>query len=133
MLLNFIGYKAMTHNFCMTCGRIYKFCYGDEIDDIDVILVVNGIGTKETGTAGWELEGFHSEGEVLIIGIVDYKAVVDGLLQALGSITHRHQRACISRSQTFLNASGLCQSLALIVSFDVVDDDSPFALSVDSS
>jgi len=93
--------------------------------------VINCVSTKKTGTTGWELEGFYSEWEVLIIWVVDHKSVVDGLLQALGFIALRHQRASISRSQTFLNAGGLGESL--IVSFKVVDDDSPFTLSVDSA
>jgi len=98
---------------------------------ISMILVVNCVCTQETGTTGWELEGFHSEGEVLIIGIIDYEAVVDGLLQALCLITLRHKRAGITRSQTLLNAGSLGESF--IVSFNVVDDNSPFALGVDSA
>jgi len=93
--------------------------------------VINCVSTKKTSTAGWELESFNSEWEVLIIWVVDHKAVIDGLLQALGFIALRYQRAGISRSPTFFNTGGLGKSL--IVSLKVVDDDSPFALSVDSS
>jgi len=93
--------------------------------------VVNCVGTKETGAAGWELECFHCEGEVLIIGIIHQESVVDVLLQAFGFIALRHKRASITRSQTLLNTGGLGESL--VVSFNVVDDNSPFTLSVDST
>jgi len=52
-------------------------------------------------------------------------------LEAFRFIALRHQRAGISRGQTFLNTGGLSQSL--IVNFNVVDNDSPFALSVDKT
>ena len=93
--------------------------------------MVDGVGTKETGAAGWELESFHCEGEVLIIGIIYQESVVDVLLQAFGLIALRYKRASITRSQTFLNTGGLGESL--VVSFNVVDDNSPFTLSVDST
>jgi len=93
--------------------------------------VVNGVGTNKTGTTGWELESLHSEGEILIICIIDYEAVVDGLLQALGLIACWHQGAGLARCQALLDAGGLGQSF--IVSLNVVDDDSPFALSVDGT
>jgi len=93
--------------------------------------VINSVGTKKTGAAGWELESFHCEGEVLIIGIIYQESVVDGLLQAFGFITLRNKRASITRSQTFLNTGGLGESF--VVSFDIVNDNSPFALSVDSA
>jgi len=93
--------------------------------------VVNCVCTKETGAAGWKLESFHCEGEVLIIGIVYQESVVDGLLQAFGFITLRNKRAGITRSQTFLNTGGLGESF--VVSFDIINDNSPFALSVDSA
>ena len=93
--------------------------------------MVRCVGTKETGTAGWELEGLHSEGEVLIIGIIHKETVVDGLLQAFGLIALWYKWAGITRSQTFLNTGGLGESL--VVSFNVVDNDSPFAFGVDST
>jgi len=105
--------------------------HGCEIYGIFGILVVNGVGTKETGTAGWELEGLHSEGEVLIIGIIYQEAVVDVLLQALGLIALRYKRTSITRSQTFLNTGSLGESL--VMSFNVVDNDSPFTFSVDGT
>jgi len=131
MLLDFKGIKAMTHNLNMALFTYYIFSNGHEIIGIQGFLVINCVGTKKTGTAGWELEGFYGEWEVLIIWVVDHKAVVDGLLQALGFIALRDQRAGISRGPTFFNTGGLGESL--IVSLKVVDDDSPFALSVDSS
>jgi len=105
--------------------------HGSEIIGIDGILVVDGVGTKETGAAGWELESFHCEGEVLIIGIIYQESDVDALLETFGLIALRHKRASITRSQTFLNTGGLGESL--VVSFNVVDDNSPFTLSVDST
>jgi len=93
--------------------------------------VVNCVGTKETGTAGWELEGLHSEGEVLIIRIVHEETVVDGLLQAFGLVALWYKWAGITRSQTFLNTGGLGESF--VVSFDIINDNSPFAFSVDST
>jgi len=93
--------------------------------------VVNCVGTKETGTAGWELESLYCEGEVLIIGIVYQESVIDVLLQACGFIALGYKGTGIARGQTFLNTGGLGKSL--IVSFNVVDDNSPFALSVDST
>jgi len=92
--------------------------------------VINCVCTKKTGTAGWELEGLHSEGEVLIISIVHKEAVVDGLLQAFGFIALWYKWAGITRSQTFFNTGSLGESL--VVSFNVVDNYSPFAFSVDS-
>jgi len=93
--------------------------------------VVNCVGIKETGTACWELEGFHCKGEVPIIRIVYQESVVDVLLQAFGLVALRYKRAGITRSQAFLNTGGLGESL--VVSFNVVDDYSPFTMSVDST
>jgi len=95
------------------------------------MLVVNGIGTKETGTASWELECLHSEGEVLIIRIMYQEAVVDVLLQTLGLIALRYKWASITRSQTFFNTGGLGESF--VVSFNIIHNDSPFTLSVDGT
>jgi len=105
--------------------------HGSEIIGIDGILVVDGVGTKETGAASWELESFHCEGEVLIIGIIYQESDIDALLETFGLIAFRNKRASITRSQTFLNTGGLGESL--VVSFNVVDDNSPFSLSVDST
>ncbi|CAL4066741.1 unnamed protein product [Meganyctiphanes norvegica] len=105
--------------------------HGCEINGINGILVVNCVGTKETGAAGWELECFHCEGEVLIIGIINQESMVDVLLQAFGFIALRDKRASITRSQTLLNTG--CLGESLVVSFNVVDDNSPFTLSVDST
>jgi len=93
--------------------------------------VINCVCTKKTGTAGWELEGLHSEGEVLIIRIVHEETVVDRLLQAFGLVALWYKWAGITRSQTFLNTGGLGESL--VVSFNVVDNDSPFAFGVDGT
>ena len=89
------------------------------------------VSTVVTGTGGGKLEALNSEGQVLIIGIVDQKAVVDGLLQALGFITLRHKRTSISGGGTFLNTGSLGQSF--VVGLDVVNDDSPFSVDVDGS
>lgn len=69
--------------------------------------MINSVGTKKTGAAGWELESFYGEGEVLIIGIIYQESVVDVLLKACGFIAFRYKRAGITRSKTFLNTGGL--------------------------
>jgi len=96
-----------------------------------LVLVIDCVCIQKTSTTCWKLEGLNGEWEVLIIRIVDEETVVDGLLKALGSIALRHQRAGFSRGKTFLDTGGLGKSF--IVDFDVVDNDSPFALSVDST
>jgi len=93
--------------------------------------VVNCVCTKETGTAGWELEGFNSEWEVLIIRIEDKESVVDVLLQTFALIALWYKRTGITGSQTLFNTGGLSQSF--VMSFDIVNNDSPFAFGVDST
>jgi len=143
MLLDFKRKKSMTHKLSIALLQRYFVIimrfkvkghlswHGLEINGIRGILVIDCVCTKKTGTAGWELEGLHSEGEVLIIRIVHEETVVDGLLQAFGFIALWYKWAGITRSQTFLNTGGLGESL--VVSFNVVDNDSPFAFSVDST
>lgn len=84
-----------------------------------------------TGTSRGQLKALNSEGQVLIIRIVDQKAVIDGLLQALGFITLRNEGTSGAGSGAFFNTSGLGQSF--VVSLDVIDNNSPFAVDVDGS
>lgn len=91
-------------------------------------LMVDGVGAQETGATGRKLECLDGEGEVLIIGVVDEEAVIDGLLQALGLVAIRHQRACVARGQTLFDACSLSKSL--IMDIDIVYNHTPFALCV---
>jgi len=93
--------------------------------------MVDGVGAQETSTAGGKLEGLDGEGEVLIIGVVDKEAVVDGLLQTLGLVALRHQRTCIGGSETLFDACSLSESL--IMGIDIVDNDTPFSLGVEGT
>ena len=99
--------------------------------DVVVSLVVEGGGAEEAGAAGGQLEGFYGEGEVLVVGVVDEEAVVDGLLQTLGLVAVWHQRAGLAGGEALLQAGGLRQGL--VVHFDAVDDDAPLALRVDGA
>ena len=82
------------------------------------------------GTGRGKLEDVNSKGQGLIIGIVDQKAVVDELLQALGCVTLGHKRTSIARCGTFLNTGSLGQSFVVV---DMVDDDSPFSMDIEGS
>ena len=81
-----------------------------------------------TSTSRGQFEALNSEGQVLIISIVDQKPVVDGLLKALGFITFRDQGTGGSRGGTFLNTGGLGQSF--VMGLNVVNHDSPFSVDV---
>jgi hypothetical protein len=90
-----------------------------------------GISAIITGTSRRQLEALNSEGQVMIIRIVDQKSVVDGFLQALGFIALRNKRASVSSCGTFFNTSGLGQSF--IVGLNMVDHNSPFTGDIDGS
>jgi len=90
--------------------------------------MIDGVGTQQTSTAGGKLECLDSEGEVLIIGVVDKEAVVDGLLQTLGLVAVRHQRTCIGGSETLFDTCSLSESL--IMDIDIVYNDTPLSLGV---
>jgi len=91
---------------------------------LDIVVV-------PAGTGGGKLEGLDGEWEVLIIGVVDEEAVVDGLLQTLGLVALWHQGAWGSLSGALFDASRLGQGF--IVSLDLVHNDPPFAVDVDGS
>lgn len=67
----------------------------------------------------------------MIVGIIDQKSVIDGFLQALGFVALWYEGTGASRCGTFFNTSGLSQSF--VMSLDVVNNDSPFSVSVDGS
>jgi hypothetical protein len=89
------------------------------------------ISSIVAGTCRWQLECLDGEGEVLIIGVIDKEPVVDGLLETLGLVTGRHKGARLSSSCTLLNTSSLGKGL--IVSLHSVNNNSPLAVSVDST
>jgi len=89
------------------------------------------IVTIVAGAGRWQLESLDSEGEVLIIRVVDQEPVVDVLLQALGLIAWRDKGTGLSGCGALLNTCGLGQGL--VVGLHSVDDDSPFSSSVDGS
>ena len=88
-------------------------------------------GTVVTGTSRWELEAVDSEWKVLIIWIVDQESVVDALLEALGLVAFWDEWASGSWSSAFLDTGGLGEGF--VVSLDVVNDDPPLAVDVDST
>jgi len=83
------------------------------------------------GTGGWQLERLDGEWEVLVIRIVDQEPVVDVLLETLGLVAWRDERAGLSGCGTLLNTGGLGESL--VVSLHSVDDNPPFTVGVDGS
>jgi len=89
------------------------------------------IGSVVAGAGGWQLECFNSEGEILIIGIIDKEPVVDGLLKTLCLVTCGHKGARLSSSGALLNTSSLGQGL--IVSLHSVHNNSPLAIGVDGT
>jgi len=82
-------------------------------------------------TSRWELECLDGEGEILIVSIIDKEPVVDGLLKALSLVTGRHQGTSLSSSGALFNTSSLGKSL--VVSLYSVNNNSPLAISVDST
>ena len=91
---------------------------------LNIVTIVAGAGR-------WQLESLDSKWEVLVIGVVDQEPVVDVLLQTLGLVAWRDERARLSGSGALLNTGSLGQGL--VVGLHSVDDDSPFASSVDGS
>lgn len=94
-------------------------------------LVLELVGAVVAGAGGGELEALDGEGEVLVIGVVDEEAVVDGLLQALGLVALGHERAGGAGGLAVLDAGGLAEGL--VVGLDVVDHDPPLAVHVDGA
>ena len=93
--------------------------------------VLELVGAVVAGAGRGELEALDGEGEVLVIGVVDEEAVVDGLLQALGLVALGHEGAGGAGGGAVLDAGGLAQGL--VVRLDVVDDDPPLAVHVDGA
>merc|ERR1712045_630678 len=94
-------------------------------------LVLELVGAVVAGAGGGELEALDGEGEVLVIGVVDEEAVVDGLLQALGLVALGHEGAGGAGGLAVLDAGGLAEGL--VVRLDVVDHDPPLAVHVDGA
>jgi hypothetical protein len=90
--------------------------------------VLKVVGAVVAGAGRGELETLNGEGKVLVIGVIDQEAVVDGLLKALGLITFRDERAGRTRSCAVLNASSLAEGL--IVCLYVVNDNSPLVKNI---
>jgi hypothetical protein len=91
--------------------------------------VLKVVGAVVAGAGRGELETLNGEGKVLVIGVIDQEAVVDGLLEALGLIAFRDERARSTGSCAVLDASSLAEGL--IVGLDVVHDNSPLAKNID--
>lgn len=91
-------------------------------------LVIDSVGAQETSAAGGKLECLDGEGEVLIIGVVDEEAVIDGLLQALGLVTHRNFGAILSCGETILHAGALSESF--VVKFNFIHNNAPLPFGV---
>jgi len=89
------------------------------------------IVTIVAGTGRWQLEGLDSEGEVLVVSVVDQEPVVDVLLETLGLITRGDQGTGLSGCGALLNTGSLGQGL--VVGLHSVDDNSPFPGGVDGS
>jgi hypothetical protein len=92
-------------------------------------LVLKVVGAVVAGAGRGELEALNGEGKVLVISVIDQEAVVDGLLEALGLIAFRDERARSTGSRAVLNASSLAEGL--IVGLDIVHDNSPLAKNID--
>jgi hypothetical protein len=91
--------------------------------------VLKVVGAVVAGAGRGELEALNGEGKVLVIGVIDQEAVVDGLLEALGLIAFRDERARSTGSCAVLDGSSLAEGL--IVGLDVVHDNSPLAKNID--
>jgi len=89
------------------------------------------VGAVEAGAGGRQLEAVDGEGQVLIIGIEDEEAVVDGLLDALGLVALGDEGAFGAGGGAGLDPGRLGEGL--VVGLDVVDDDLPVAVDVDGS
>ena len=91
---------------------------------LDIVTIVAGAGR-------WQLECLDSEGEVLVIRVVDQEPVVDVLLETLGLVTRRDEGTGLSGGGALLNTGSLGQGL--VVGLHAVDDDSPLPGGVDGS
>ena len=80
----------------------------------------------------WQLEFLNSERESVIVWVKDQETVEDVLLDALGLVAGRNQRASGADDDVaFLNASRL--GVLDTVRLDVVDDGAPLAVDVDGT
>lgn len=67
----------------------------------------------------------------MIIGIIDQKSVIDGFLQALGFVALWYEGTGASSCGTFFNTG--CLSQSFVMSFNVVNNNSPFSVGIDGS
>jgi len=95
------------------------------------VLVSLDISSVMTGTRGWQLERFDSEGEVLVVRVVHQEPVINGLLYTLSIIAGRYQWTGLSPSITLLHPGRLGEGL--VVSLDTVHYNSPFSSCVHCS
>ena len=84
-----------------------------------------------TRTRQWQRKTFYGKWEVVIIRIIDQEAMINCFLHTFCIVTLRNQRAWLSWSITMFNSCSLTKSF--IMSFDVIDNNSPLTFSVKSS
>ena len=84
-----------------------------------------------TGAGGGELEALHGEGEIVVFGVIDQEPVVDILLDAFCLVAFWDKWALLVNCGALFNPDSLAQSL--VMSFDIIDNDSPLSVSVDGS
>ena len=89
-------------------------------------------GSNNTTARGGELETFNGEGKVIVIGIEDQETVENALLDAFRFIASWDQWAVSTdRDVTLFDAGSLGKNV--VVRLDLVDDDAPFAIDVNSA
>jgi hypothetical protein len=94
-------------------------------------LVLKVVGAVVAGAGRGELEALNGEGKVLVISVIDQEAVVDGLLEALGLIAFRDERAGRTGCCAVLDASSLAEGL--VVGLDIVHNNPPLAKNIDGA
>jgi len=87
------------------------------------------IGAIIAGTGRGQLEGLDDKGEVFVIGVIDQEPVVDALLETLGLIAGRHERASLPSGGALLNPG--CLGEGLVVGLHSIHHHPPLAVSVD--
>lgn len=83
------------------------------------------VGPVVAGAGGGQGECVDGEGEVVIIGIVHQKSVIDVLLDTFSLVTLRHERTRRPHCSALLHTGRLCEGL--VVSLHAVHDDPPLA------
>lgn len=89
------------------------------------------VWTIITSTSRRKFEAIDGKWKILIIWVIDKESVVNGFLKTLGFITFWDERASRSRSCALLNPCSLSQGF--VMSLDSVNNDSPFAMNIDST